>query len=83
MSDCFDHAADAYDDLFFGQTSQEGYRSYGTGSPLGRTCKYCGTPDLHWYQVDGRWRLHSKGKVHVCLPSAGFALEDTLERKAP
>ena len=69
MSDCFDHAADAYDDLCFGRTSDEGigHNRYG-GEPLGKTCKFCGTPYLHWHQVNGKWRLCKKGKPHDCNP---------------
>lgn len=71
MSDCFDHAADAWDDLLCGQTYEEGptpYRSRGQWQPLGRTCKFCGMTDLHWHKVDGWWKLCIKGKPHTCRP---------------
>jgi hypothetical protein len=66
MSDCFDHAADAYDDLCFGQTSQEGF-SVGYGTPLGKTCKFCGMQNLHWHTVSEKWKLCVNGEPHKCV----------------
>lgn len=68
MSDCFDHMADAYDDLLTGRTSEGDSYRYRSGEPFGKTCKYCGTPYLHWLQKDGRWCLTKNGAVHVCPP---------------
>ena len=47
MSDCFDHAADAWDDLLFGRSADE----WEDGIPFGpslKTCTHCGTKELHW-----------------------------------
>jgi len=77
MSDCFDHAAEAYDDLIFGRTSEgepDWYQRNKNRQPLGITCKYCGALDLHWFKVGGKWRLHSHGVVHSCY--TGSLLED-------
>ncbi len=69
MSDCFDHAADAYDDLCFGRTADEGY-SYRIrtrqAESIGTTCRFCGTPYLRWRQVSGRWALYDGSKAHSC-----------------
>jgi hypothetical protein len=77
MSDCFDHAADAYDDLCFGRTSDEGtrgdpYRSsksdYNGGPARYKTCKYCGATGLRWKQIEGLWKLCVGGIPHQCKP---------------
>jgi hypothetical protein len=32
-----------------------------------KTCQKCGHMDLHWVQVDGKWRLHTiGGQLHIC-----------------
>lgn len=74
MSDIFDHAADAYDDLFFGRSSDEEYylrrssRAYGYSyEPVGKTCKHCGKSNLFWHQYKTGWRLFDKGELHDCL----------------
>jgi N-acetyl-beta-hexosaminidase len=69
MSDCFDHAADAYEDYCFGQSTElyERSQSFANTQSVGHTCKYCHMTDLHWHQQkDGRWRLCIKGEPHKC-----------------
>lgn len=73
MSDCFDHAADAYDDLCFGRTYDGDYepwqpRRYSNFVPARRTCKFCGMTDLYWKQIDEKWKLCKDGKAHDCKP---------------
>ena len=69
MSDCFDHDADAYDDLCFGRTYDEGAGGeYTYGEPLGKTCKFCKMPYLHWREINGKWKLCKKGVPHDCKP---------------
>lgn len=73
MSDYFDHAADAYDDLWFGRTYDGDYepkqprRSTNWFPPL-RTCKFCGMKDLYWRQIEEKWKLCINGKPHICKP---------------
>ena len=36
-------------------------------SPYRRVCKYCGTKELMWKEVESRWRLFDKkGNQHDC-----------------
>lgn len=30
------------------------------------TCRYCGTKNLTWGMVDGKWRLFNKKGIHKC-----------------
>ena len=82
MSDCFDHAADAYNDLCFGQTYQEGFGS-GYGEPLGKTCKFCGMKNLHWHTVAGKWKLCIRGEPHKCNPKVNQATTVTNSKEMP
>ena len=66
MSDCFDHAADAADDLCFGQTYHEGPGEY--PGDIWRTCKVCGAKQLTWQMVKGRWELCNLYGPHYCNP---------------
>lgn len=70
MSDCFDHAADAYDDLCFGRTSMGDGKSPSGYSNAPRTtfCKYCGAWGLRWGNHTGKWKLYSGDQLHVCKP---------------
>ena len=80
MSDCFDHAADAYDDLCFGRTSDEGAGGenipfgeyFMHREPLGKTCKFCKMPYLHWREINGKWKLCKKGVPHDCKPDTSL-----------
>lgn len=65
MSDCFDHEADALDDLCFGRTYDEGH---GERFPTSKTCKFCGMGNLYWHQKEGKWKLCINGKPHDCKP---------------
>jgi hypothetical protein len=71
MSDCFDHAADAYDDWCFGQTSDEGrgdFRNFRTRAPTTVTCKICGKSPLKWSCAkNGKYFLTENGKPHSCI----------------
>ena len=32
-----------------------------------KTCQKCGHADLHWSQLDGKWRLLTQGgQLHIC-----------------
>jgi hypothetical protein len=66
VSDCFDHAADAYDDLCFGQTYNEGRGEYGDSGNLWRTCNSCGASKLIWKVVKGKWELCNTYGPHYC-----------------
>lgn len=75
MSDCFDHAGDAFDDLMrshYADYSPATIRHRRTERPR---CEHCGKGGLNWQQVKGsKWRLHDGREVHVCAPSAkGFS----------
>ncbi len=80
MSDCFDHAFDAYDDLCFGRTSDEGYYSY--RSTMGHTpytpqCKFCGSVDVQWIETAAGWRLYNdNGARHECNRGSADDFED-------
>ena len=75
MSDTFDHEADAWDDLLFGRSADEGYgwtrsRSRPRSNYYQRRvmCRYCGSTDVRWVQKNGHWVLFSMtpGVVHRC-----------------
>jgi hypothetical protein len=72
MSDCFDHMADAYEDLLFGRTFDEGTEGNAWRKrrlPISRTCKFCGAQYLQWHKNNaGRWVLCKAGTgiAHEC-----------------
>lgn len=69
MSDCFDHAGDAADDLCFGRTFDEGCGDYSIRRDDSyRTCKVCMTPRLKWRKLGDRWLLYKDGAPHDCRP---------------
>lgn len=73
MSDCFDHEADAWDDLerrgFDDFDDQGGYGIpvLASGSkPI--TCNRCGQKGLRWYKTPQGWRTANATTLHVCDP---------------
>jgi hypothetical protein len=76
MSDCFDHAVDAFDDLCFGQTNDEGMTQYTKYTPTPVRCKFCGVSDLYWAKTAGRWVLLSNGLQHDCRPPVETVFRD-------
>lgn len=58
MSDCFDHEADAYDDLLFGQSSEE------LGEQLTYTTNQSQT-NKKWYNKSNNRK--SKGYINISL----------------
>jgi hypothetical protein len=80
VSDCFDHEADAWDDLMCGrsadgQDERPLYSSYpgcenstNFHKPKKVTCQYCGKKKLRWVNTSAGWRLMSKKKkkLHIC-----------------
>lgn len=76
MSDCFDHAADAWDDALFGRTADGddsmpfggGRRRFVPFEPFCKTCRYCGKTGLAWFHSPHGWRLIDTDKsIHSCL----------------
>jgi len=67
MSDIFDHAGDAMDDLMSGRTADEGYMRYLPSPAKSKTCRDCKKTGLRWGKVKGsRWRLFDGNTEHVC-----------------
>lgn len=75
MSDCFDHALDAYE-------SMEQCYHYGASAPPPRyrrqwnkRCYQCGEWGLRWHKkLDGSYQLYEKNnKPHKCAPYSGDA----------
>lgn len=73
MSDCFNHEADAWDDLMFGRgNGEEDFfrsrprRGISTSSPSSETCKFCGIKNLKWVKTKTGWRLYDGGLIHSC-----------------
>jgi hypothetical protein len=74
MSDTFDHEADAWDSLLFGQDADGEYISWDSrnahrivvSAPEPKTCNHCGQSGLRWQQVNGFWRLYQGRSEHIC-----------------
>jgi len=63
MSDIFDHEADAWGSLEFGEDdSPTNYY------PKKIKCKYCKATDVTWIRIGIHWRLFDKSKKlpHIC-----------------
>lgn len=66
MSDTFNHEADAWDSLLFGNRHDE-LEDFGMHS---KQCRWCGATGLMWGKVGSNWRLFDPTSgVHVCYPN--------------
>lgn len=69
MSDCFDHAGDAYEEWTSDRwdDAREGDRAFHK-YPTRKHCDFCGENNLHWEQRSNGWKLVVDGtdSVHVC-----------------
>jgi len=84
MSDTFDHEADAWDSLLFGQDADGEFISWDSPRsrrivrwgyipkpPQPKTCRYCGERGLWWTNTDRGWRLAKGGAIHTCSAYPG------------
>ena len=43
------------------------YYDHEDEEPPAITCKYCGTDNLEWHEIQGVWRLYDcDGNKHIC-----------------
>ena len=62
MSDCFDHAFEAYESLDRDDWEDSGYSTHKTF-----TCKHCHMNGLKWKNTSSGWRLFKGEVLHECL----------------
>jgi hypothetical protein len=65
MSDIFGHAAEAFDQHEL--LSREGLADDHFSDSVGKLCKHCHTPFLHWEATVRGYRLFDReGRIHAC-----------------